>query len=146
MKRYPILALVMLALGTSTLAQTSASSQGSSGTSVGAQANGPAGTSANASQQGSESAAASKQGSGASKSASASAAGNSSSAASASGAGKSGSVANGTPIQAALVTPVDAKHSKPGDPVVAKTTQDVKQDGQTVLKKGSRLTGHITQA
>jgi hypothetical protein len=55
-------------------------------------------------------------------------------------------IASGTPIEAALVTPVDAKHSKPGDPVVAKTTQDVKEHGQTVLKKGSRLTGHVTQA
>ena len=44
------------------------------------------------------------------------------------------------------MTPVDAKHNKPGDPVVAKTTQDVKQNGQTVLKKGSRLHGHVTQA
>jgi hypothetical protein len=45
-----------------------------------------------------------------------------------------------------LVTPLDAKHNKPGDPVVAKTTQDVKQNGQVVLKKGSRLDGHVTQA
>jgi len=43
------------------------------------------------------------------------------------------------------MTPVDAKHNKPGDPVTAKTTQDVKQNGQTLLKKGSRLTGHVTQ-
>ena len=42
--------------------------------------------------------------------------------------------------------PLDAKHNKPGDPVVARTTQDVKQDGQVVLKKGSELTGHVTQA
>jgi hypothetical protein len=55
-------------------------------------------------------------------------------------------MASGTPIEATLVTPVDAKHSKPGDPVVAKTTQDVKEHGQTVLKKGSRLNGHVTQA
>jgi len=146
MTRYATLALVVLALGISTSAQTSASSQSSSNTSVGVQTNGPAGAAASASQQGSQSTSVSKQGPGSSKSASASAAGNSSSAASASVSGNSLGITSGTPIQAALVTPVDAKHSKPGDPVVAKTTQDVKQDGQTVLKKGSRLTGHVTQA
>lgn len=45
-----------------------------------------------------------------------------------------------------LVTPLDAKHNKPGDPVMARTTRDVKQDGQVVLKKGSQLDGHVTQA
>ena len=59
--------------------------------------------------------------------------------------GSSINLANGTNINAALVTPLDAKHNKPGDEVVARTTQDVKQNGEVLLKKGTRLTGHVTQ-
>ncbi|MBZ5659914.1 MAG: hypothetical protein LAO08_05850 [Acidobacteriia bacterium] len=58
----------------------------------------------------------------------------------------SASIANGTKIDAALVKPLDAKRNKPGDPVEARTTQDVKQDGKVVLKKGTPLMGHVTQA
>ena len=146
MTRYGILALIVLALGVSTNAQSSPSNQ--SNAPVQAQTNASATASANASQQDDKGTSASKQAStpSSSKSASASASGNTSSSASANANGNSLNIASGTPIQAALVTPVDAKHSKPGDPVVAKTTQDVKQDGQTVMKKGSRLNGHITQA
>jgi hypothetical protein len=104
--------------------------------------------SANASRPDNQGASASKQEKSSSnaKPASASATGNTSSSASASANGNSLNIASGTPIEAALVTPVDAKRSKPGDRVVAKTTQDVKEHGHTVLKKGSRLTGHVTQA
>jgi hypothetical protein len=55
-------------------------------------------------------------------------------------------IPDGTPILATLITTLDAKKNKPGDLVAARTTQDVKQDGQVVLKKGSRLTGQVTQA
>src|SRR5712671_2876648 len=55
-------------------------------------------------------------------------------------------VASGTKIDAMLANSLDAKKSKPGDKVEARTTQDVKQDGKVVMKKGTRLTGHVTQA
>jgi len=55
-------------------------------------------------------------------------------------------IANGTKIDAKLANSLDAKKSKPGDRVEARTTQDVKENGKVVLKKGTRLTGHVTQA
>jgi hypothetical protein len=58
----------------------------------------------------------------------------------------SASIADGTRIDATLVKPLDAKRNKPGDQVEARTTQDVKQDGKVVLKKGTPLIGHVTQA
>ena len=45
-----------------------------------------------------------------------------------------------------LANSLDAKKNKPGDRVEARTTQDVKQDGKVVLKKGTHLVGHVTQA
>jgi hypothetical protein len=48
-------------------------------------------------------------------------------------------------VQAELTKPVDARKNKPGDEVVAKTTQDMKSNGLTVLPKGSKLVGHITE-
>jgi hypothetical protein len=53
---------------------------------------------------------------------------------------------NGQTIHANLDHSVDAKKCKPGDRVEARTTQDVKENGQVVLKKGSRLHGHVTEA
>src|SRR6202030_1439198 len=58
----------------------------------------------------------------------------------------SGSLANGTVVNAALSSPVDAKKNKPGDPVSAKTTQDTRSNGQVVISKGSKLVGHVTEA
>jgi hypothetical protein len=55
-------------------------------------------------------------------------------------------LASGTAFNAALSAPVDSKKSKPGDPVTARTTEGVKSDGKTVLPKGTKLLGHITQA
>lgn len=143
MARYGILALSVLALGMSTNAQSSPSNQVNA--SAQAQTSASATASASGSQSGNQGASTDKQASKTSHSSSASASGNSSTSAAASANGNSLNIASGTPISATLVTPVDAKHNKPGDPVVAKTTQDVKQNGQTVLKKGSRLTGHVTQ-
>jgi hypothetical protein len=57
-----------------------------------------------------------------------------------------GSIASGTKIDATLANSLDAKKSKPGDRVEARTTQDVKQDGKVVLKKGTHLEGHVTEA
>ena len=50
---------------------------------------------------------------------------------------------SGTTIQAELVKPIDAKNSKVGDEVIAKTTQDVKSDGKVLVPAGSRLVGRI---
>ena len=55
-------------------------------------------------------------------------------------------LASGTKIDASLVQSLDAKKSKPGDRVEARTAQDVKQDGKVILKKGTFLVGHVTQA
>jgi hypothetical protein len=52
----------------------------------------------------------------------------------------------GQTIHANLEHSLDAKKCKPGDPVEARTTEDMKQDGNVVLKKGARLHGHVTEA
>ena len=51
---------------------------------------------------------------------------------------------SGTNISTELDTTLDAGKAKPGDEVVAKVTKDVKQDGRAVIKKGDRLSGHVT--
>jgi hypothetical protein len=58
----------------------------------------------------------------------------------------SAGVSSGTTVNADLATTLDARKCHPGQRVVAKTTQDVKQDGQVVLRKGTRLIGHVTEA
>src|SRR5467141_3239697 len=55
-------------------------------------------------------------------------------------------ISGGTKIDATLANSLDAKKNKPGDAVEARATQDVKQDGKVVLKKGTHLVGHVTQA
>jgi hypothetical protein len=56
-----------------------------------------------------------------------------------------GKLQAGSTVQAELTKPVDARKNKTGDEVVAKTTQDVKSNGQTVLPKGSKIVGRITE-
>lgn len=56
------------------------------------------------------------------------------------------SLASGTAIHAELTKPLDARKAKPGDTVDAKVTQDVKSQGQVVIRHGTRLVGHVTQA
>ena|SRR5438128_3034193 len=58
----------------------------------------------------------------------------------------SGQIAAGTTIRAELAKSVDAKKAKQGDEVVAKTTEDVKSNGQVVIPKGSKIFGHVTEA
>lgn len=58
----------------------------------------------------------------------------------------SANISNGTNVDATLTKSLDAKQCKPGDQVEARAAQDVKQDGKVVLKKGTRLVGHVTQA
>jgi len=57
-----------------------------------------------------------------------------------------GSLAGGTAFNAALSSPVDSKKCKPGDAVNAHSTEAVKSEGKTVIPKGAKLVGHITQA
>jgi cytoskeletal protein RodZ len=58
----------------------------------------------------------------------------------------SSDLSSGTKIDATLANSLDAKKNKAGDRVEARTAQDVKQDGKVVLKKGTRLVGHVTEA
>lgn len=51
-----------------------------------------------------------------------------------------------TVIPAELTKSIDAKKAKPGDPVTAKTVQDLLAKGQVVIPRGSKVIGHITQA
>src|ERR1700680_5088003 len=51
---------------------------------------------------------------------------------------------SGTQLAAQLENTPDARHAKAGDGVVMKTTQAIKQDGEVVVPKGSRLIGHVT--
>jgi hypothetical protein len=55
-------------------------------------------------------------------------------------------LSSGANLQAEFTKPVDAKKAKTGDPVEAKVTQDVKENGKVVIHKGSRLVGHVTEA
>lgn len=51
---------------------------------------------------------------------------------------------SGTRIDGQLQNTVDVKKSKVGDEVVLKTTKAIKQNGRTVVPKGSKLIGRIT--
>jgi hypothetical protein len=51
---------------------------------------------------------------------------------------------SGTQLAAQLAGTLDARNAKPGDRVMLKTTQAVKQNGQVVIQKGARLIGHVT--
>jgi hypothetical protein len=54
---------------------------------------------------------------------------------------------NGTLINAELTGSLDSKKVKPGDAINARTVTDLKtNDGRTVLPKGTKITGHVTQA
>ncbi|MGH9713382.1 MAG: hypothetical protein ACRD5M_08805 [Candidatus Acidiferrales bacterium] len=141
MKRYGILSLATLALAISTGAQGTSSNQ--SGVSAGAQANANASASASVAQ---EKQTPSQTHGSRQSSASSSASASHSGSASASAGNKSLNLADDSAIQAKLLSTLDARHSKPGDEVVARTTQDVKQDGHVVMHKGTKLMGHVTEA
>jgi len=51
----------------------------------------------------------------------------------------------GTKLKAELESAVDTRTAKPGDEVTARVTKDVKQEGKTVVRKGDRLKGRITE-
>src|SRR5258708_23611201 len=57
------------------------------------------------------------------------------------------SLAGGTVINAELNSCIDSKKAKPGEQITAHTTEAVKStDGRTILTKGTKLVGHVTQA
>ncbi len=52
----------------------------------------------------------------------------------------------GTTLNALLADTVDARKSKPGDSVEAKTSEDLKVAGITVIPRGAKLVGQVTLA
>lgn len=52
----------------------------------------------------------------------------------------------GTTLNSVLSDTVDARKCKPGDPVKAKTSEDVKAGGIVVIPRGAKLIGHVTEA
>lgn len=58
----------------------------------------------------------------------------------------SASLAHGSEMNATLSKSVDARKAKPGDEVTAVVNEDIKSDGQVVIRKGSKLVGHVTAA
>lgn len=59
--------------------------------------------------------------------------------------GRSIRLNSGTSIEGQLQNSVDVKKAKVGDQVVLKTTKSIKQNGETVVPKGSKLVGHVTE-
>lgn len=60
--------------------------------------------------------------------------------------GASAGLSADTTIDAELTKPVDARKAKPGDEVTARVRNDVRRDGNLVLRRGTKLIGHVTQA
>src|SRR5882762_3962840 len=58
---------------------------------------------------------------------------------------KSINLDSGTRLAGELQSTIDARKAKVGDQVVLKTTQAIKSEGHTVVGKGSRLIGHVTE-
>ena len=54
-------------------------------------------------------------------------------------------LADGTRIAGELQNSVDVRKAKVGDQVVLRTTQAIRSNGQTLVNKGARLFGHITE-
>jgi hypothetical protein len=53
-------------------------------------------------------------------------------------------LASGTHLAGQLQNALDVRRAHVGDQVVLKTTEAVKQNGHTVVNKGARLVGHVT--
>ena len=54
-------------------------------------------------------------------------------------------ISNVTDVHARLQNTLDARHAKVGDEVILKTIQPIKQNGETIVPKGSTLVGRITE-
>src|SRR5205823_345506 len=59
--------------------------------------------------------------------------------------GRQVNLQSNTQLAAQLENSLDARHAKIGDRVALKTTQAVKQNGEVIVPKGSRLIGHVTE-
>jgi hypothetical protein len=57
-----------------------------------------------------------------------------------------GALANGTPLNVELNSSLDSKKARAGDKVEAHTTEAVKNGAQTIVPKGAKLEGHVTEA
>ncbi|HEX8176714.1 MAG TPA: hypothetical protein VF543_16605 [Pyrinomonadaceae bacterium] len=53
-------------------------------------------------------------------------------------------IQSGTRLAAELESTLDARNARVGDRVVLRTTEAIKENGRTVVKKGSRLIGRVT--
>jgi hypothetical protein len=60
-------------------------------------------------------------------------------------AGKSINLDSGTRLSGQLQNTIDARNARVGDQVILKTSQAIKSEGRTVVNKGSRLVGHVTE-
>ncbi len=56
------------------------------------------------------------------------------------------SVAQSGEMSATLTKPVDSRRAKPGDEVTAAVAQDTQGGGQVILRRGTKLMGHVTEA
>jgi hypothetical protein len=65
--------------------------------------------------------------------------------ASANGPGKTVNIASGTRLAGELKNTIDVRKAKVGDEVVLTTTQAIKSEGRTIVNKGARLIGHVTE-
>ena len=54
-------------------------------------------------------------------------------------------IESGTQLVAELESTLDAKRARVGDRVVLRTTEAIKENGRTVVKKGARLIGRVTE-
>ena len=54
-------------------------------------------------------------------------------------------LASGTNLTGQLQNTIDVRQAKVGDQVMLRTTQAIKSGGHTVVGKGSRLVGHVTE-
>jgi hypothetical protein len=56
------------------------------------------------------------------------------------------SLPGGTALNAELNSSVDSKKAKVGDKVEAHTTEEIRYAGKTIVPKGAKLEGHVTEA
>src|SRR5436305_14460815 len=52
----------------------------------------------------------------------------------------------GSTIPVTLEKGIDAHKNKPGDKVIARTTENVKSEGRVVIARGSQIIGHVSEA
>ncbi len=64
----------------------------------------------------------------------------------ASGPAKAARFAPGTKLRVELDKTLDAKKARPGDPILAKTIDELKSGGEVIAPRGSRIVGHVVSA